>query len=310
MIAVIGSAKERIKIAMKPPAESSDHAEPGSFAPADYAEMEIKENDKMIAESGGCGANIAANLAALGHETEFITAVGDDSLGAALRDRLERAGVNTDMVRTFPGMTAVNVDFMNVLGDLEFTRRNSVIIDNITPVMLKEMKERLEKAEAVIIDGSIPAESVRYLAEEYGSRNDIRLFYDPASVSGGYKVRDMIGRFSCVMPGRMEAEAMTRKAVLSQDQLMEAGAFFEERGVERIIITLKGGGLYYKEGKNEGVLRPERVLSFGSTSGAGDVVSAAVAAATVEGKGIEETAKYAMEKAAEYLADTEDEKFM
>ena len=45
--------------------------------------------------------------------------------------------------------------------------------------------------------------------------------------------------------------------------------------------------MYYKEGEKEGILRPERMLSFGNTAGAGDVVSAAVVAGTVDGKDIE-----------------------
>ena len=103
---------------------------------------------------------------------------------------------------------------------------------------------------------------------------------------------------------------MARRTVLSADQLMEAGSYFEEQGVKRTIITIKGGGLYYKEGIAEGILAPERVLSFSMTSGAGDVVSAAVVAADLEGKSIEETGKFAMEKAAEFLAGRTDVRFI
>ncbi|MBQ3185065.1 MAG: hypothetical protein IJB54_03710, partial [Firmicutes bacterium] len=69
---------------------------------------------------------------------------------------------------------------------------------------------------------------------------------------------------------------------------------------------IKGGGLYYKDGINEGIIAPERVLSFASTSCAGDVVSAAVVAADLEGKSIEEIGKFAMQKAAEFLEGRSD----
>ena len=78
------------------------------------------------------------------------------------------------------------------------------------------------------------------------------------------------------------------------------------KGVDRAVITIKGGGMYYREGDSEGVLRPERVISFASTSGAGDVVSAAVVAGSLEGKTMEETAGDAMEKAALFLNGVED----
>lgn len=307
MIAVVGSAKEVVKIVMKDPVESGEAGDGGFVDPAS---VEPKEEDSMLLESSGCGANIAVNLASLGYETEFISAIGDDSLGVALKDRLDKAGVNTGGVKVFPGMTAVNVDFMNILGDLQFTRRNSAMIKNITPELLQEKKAILDKAEIIVVDGSIPREAIEYMAEKYGARRDVKLFYDPALMHGGYKAREVMGKFHCVLPGRMEAEAMTKKTVLSEEQLKAAGAFFHEKGIEKVVITIKGGGLYYKEGASEGILRPERILSFGNTSGAGDVVSAAVIAGTAEGKTIEEIAGDAMAKAAEYLADRKDEKLV
>ncbi len=305
MIAVVGSAKEIVKIVMKDPVEG-DGETAGGFV--DPASIEPREDDSVTVESSGCGANIALNLAALGYETEFISAVGDDSMGAALKERLNRGGVKTGGVRTFPGMTAVNVDFVNILGDLQFTRRNSSVIKNITPEFLEEEKDILQRADVIVIDGTLPKETIAYMAEKYGNREDVKLFYDPALMHGGYKAREMLGSFYCVMPGRLEAEAMTKKTVLSEDQLMEAGAFFHDKGISKSVITIKGGGLYYKEGLKEGILRPERVLSFGSTSGAGDIVSAAVVAGTVEGKSIEEIAKEAMAMAAEFLSERKDEK--
>lgn len=50
------------------------------------------------------------------------------------------------------------------------------------------------------------------------------------------------------------------------------------------------------------------MITFGSTSGAGDIVSAAVAAGTVDGESIDKIAGRAMDKAAEFLADVKDEK--
>ena len=107
----------------------------------------------------------------------------------------------------------------------------------------------------------------------------------------------------------MEAEAMSGLQVLGMDQLMSAGEAFEGRGVERVIITLKGGGLYYKEGTQSGIIKPERKLTFAETKGAGDVLTAAVIAASEEGEGSLEAAAVAgIEAAAEFLKDVIDER--
>ncbi|MBQ6370836.1 MAG: hypothetical protein IJJ21_04575, partial [Firmicutes bacterium] len=78
--------------------------------------------------------------------------------------------------------------------------------------------------------------------------------------------------------------------------------------VQQIIITMKGGGLYYKEGMNEEILRPDRVLRFSETVGAGDVVTAELLGSYADGKSIGEAARDAMAAAAEYLADCSDER--
>ena len=101
---------------------------------------------------------------------------------------------------------------------------------------------------------------------------------------------------------------MSGQQVLGMDQLMAAGDAFEERGVERVIITLKGGGLYYKEGTQSGLIKPERKLTFAETKGAGDVLTAAVVAASKGEEKLEAAAGAGMEAAAEFLKDVIDER--
>ena len=135
----------------------------------------------------------------------------------------------------------------------------------------------LETADAIFVDGTVPAETLDYLSEKYTGKS--RIFFDPGSIDGGVRFAESSMKAYCVLPGRMEAEAMSGQQVLGMDQLMSAGQAFEDRGVEKVIITLKGGGLYYKEGLSSGMLKPDRKLTFAETRGAGDVLAAAVVAA-------------------------------
>ena len=43
---------------------------------------------------GGVMRNIAENLARLGNKIDFLTAIGDDANGKAMRDDLESLGIN------------------------------------------------------------------------------------------------------------------------------------------------------------------------------------------------------------------------
>lgn len=314
MIAVIGCVKETVSVKLLPPKEDERQREgfggygyPGPYGMAPPQEMPQEEpeeeDDEITVKGSGCGYNIAVNLAAWGYDTEFISAIGNDTMGSAARAGLDKAGVGQEGLAVFEDSTAVDVELVNIFGDVSMAKKNRHVIKNITPEFIRDRAKILEKAEAIVVDGTIPGETIDYVLKTYGGRSGVKLFFDPASSRGGRKVKDSLEGFYCVMPGRMEAESMSGKTVLSEEQLSEAGAFFGKSGVERSVITIKGGGLYYREGDREGILRPERLITLGSTSGAGDVVSAAVVAGAVDGKTIEEIAADAMEKAALYLAD-------
>lgn len=276
--------------------------------PVVQQEPERPEYDDIMVENRGCGFNIAKHLAADGHDVSYISIVGSDPLGLAVIEELKLCGINTARVRKVQGTTPIQVEMVNILGDIEGFKCNDSLLSKFAPSVIDDAADILDKADIIVMDGSLPEETITRVAELYGNKENVKIFFDPGTRHGGGKVADVLDKMYCVMPGRMEAEAMTGKTILGQDQLMEAGAYLEEKGVDRIIITMKGGGIYYKAGFNEGILRPERVLSFATTTGAGDIVSAAVVAAEAEGRQIDDVAALALNKAAEFLADLSDER--
>lgn len=310
MIAVVGGAGILSRVRMIPQEDTYDRPMMGGDT-FDYETLnvaaKVAQGDDIEIDNSGSAFNIACHLAQMGKDVAFASVTADDAMGLAVTEQLKRYGIDTTYVKTVEGSTPVNIQVLNVLNDPQMVFGNSKLYEKMTPEMAEEWSELFDKAEAIVVDGNLPKETLEYIADKYG---DKKLFFDPAEHAGAVNSREIIGKFYCIVPGRVEAEAMARKTVLSTDQLMEAGKYFEEQGVKRTIITIKGGGLYYKEGMEEGVLAPERVLSFAMTNGAGDVVSAAVVAADLEGKTIEETGKFAMEKAAQFLADKNDERLI
>jgi len=207
----------------------------------------------------------------------------------------------------------VSVEIHNIIGELQFLRENTAAMDLLTPEMLEECAGVLDEADAIFVDGTVPAATLDFISEKYAGKS--RIYFDPGSIDGGVRFAESSMKAYCVLPGRMEAEAMSGQQVLGMDQLMSAGQAFEDRGVEKVIITLKGGGLYYKEGLSSGMLKPDRKLTFAETRGAGDVLAAAVVAAAegstpdASGSGsLEEAAAAGMDAAAEFLKDVIDER--
>jgi len=308
MIAVVGGAGLAVKVRMIPQEESFEQHAMGDVF--DYNSINVAaktaQGDDVEIASSGSAFNIAIHLAEMGKEVALATVAGNDAVGLAIVEQLKALGIDTSYVRKVDGSSAATVQIMNILNDPQMVFGNSKLFEKMTPEMAEGWAPLLDGAEAIVLDGGLPEETLKYIVDKYGAKEGVKIFFDPAGHEGALKAREIAGKFYCVMPGRVEAEAMLRQTVLSADQLMDAGRVFEEKGVKKTIITIKGGGLYYKDGVNEGIIAPERVLSFASTSGAGDVVSAAVVAADLEGKPIEEIGKFAMQKAAEFLEGRSD----
>ena len=308
MIAVVGGAGLAVKVRMIPQEESFEQHAMGDVF--DYNSINVAaktaQGDDVEIASSGSAFNIAIHLAEMGKEVALATVAGNDAVGLAIVEQLKALGIDTSYVRKVDGSSAATVQIMNILNDPQMVFGNSKLFEKMTPEMAEGWAPLLDGAEAIVLDGGLPEETLKYIVDKYGTKEGVKIFFDPADHEGALKAREIAGKFYCVMPGRVEAEAMLRQTVLSADQLMDAGRVFEEKGVEKTIITIKGGGLYYKDGIDEGIIAPERVLSFASTSGAGDVVSAAVVAADLEGKSIEEIGKFAMQKAAEFLEGRSD----
>ena len=313
MIAVIGGAGIKVKVMMIPQGDDYDQPMMGGDV-FDYESINVAakaaKGDDITIENFGSAFTIACNLADMDKEVALASVAAEDAMGLAVMEQLKKKGVDTSYMNMVDGSTPVQVEILNVLNDPQMVFGNSKLYEKITPEMAEGWAALLDDAEAIVVDGNLPKETLEYIADKYGNKEGVKLFFDPACHGGAVNTRDIAGNFYCIMPGRVEAEAMARRTVLSADQLMEAGSCFEEKGVKKTIITIKGGGLYYKDGLTEGIIAPERVLSFASTAGAGDMVSAAVVAADLEGKSIEEAGAFAMKKAAEFLEGRSDERMI
>lgn len=265
-----------------------------------YPVMMPDEDTDINVISSGCSYSVARRLGKKA-DVAFVSVVGNDALGTAALYELEKAGVDTSGVRTAEGATPVSVELHNVVGDLTFLRENNAMLKEINPEFIDANAEILDRADTVFIDGSVPVETMNYISEKYADR--CKICFDPASIQGGARFAESQLKAHLVIPGRMESEAMTGLQVLGVDQLMAAGTALEERGVSRIVITLKGGGLYYKEKSESEIIKPENVLSFADTAGAGDVLSAELTYRISCGDSLADAAKAAMAETAEYLKE-------
>lgn len=258
--------------------------------------MAAQQNPGTISLSySGTGRNIAENLGRMGASAALVAVAGNDFAGRGAKSELAALGVNTDHISLVEGQnTAMNIAVLNIIGDLEFAVDNTTVYQCLKQEQIEEAWECIGSAKLVCADGTLSEDLLRHLAETV----KCPLFFDPHSEEDAVKVKDFIGSFHTIKPNRAEASAICGKEIFSEEQLMAAGQWFADQGVKRTFITLSGGGVYYKEGEKEGIIRPEEVLAFINEEGAGDAFSAAILDGTLRGMEAEELAAYGMKAAA------------
>src|SRR5687767_13152091 len=77
---------------------------------------ELVMADGMVLAIGGCAANAAVDLTKMGVATAVVGRVGTDVFGGVVTDMLKKAGVDTSLVKTTPGVDTSQTLIVNVKG--------------------------------------------------------------------------------------------------------------------------------------------------------------------------------------------------
>lgn len=240
---------------------------------------------------GGVGRNITENIARIGGDVAMVSVIGEDQMGRGAKEELQELGVDVSGVEILAGRnSAMYLSILNEDKDMELAISDMDIVNVITPRFLDKHRELLLGSKAVALDTNLSEETLEYAADIL---EKTPLFLDPVSVTKAIKARKIIGKFECIKPNVMEAEALSGLKITSEEELIAAGGWFIQQGVKKVFITLNKEGVYYRSPDREGFIRPKDISPVSAT-GAGDSFSAAILIGMVRGLDIEEIAKIGM----------------
>ncbi|MEG1470087.1 MAG: carbohydrate kinase family protein [Anaerovoracaceae bacterium] len=244
---------------------------------------------------GGVGRNITENIARLSGDVALVAVAGVDFVGISAKEDLSGLGVDTTNVVLLENQsTAMYLSILNDKNDMEMAICNNDILEQITPEFLKDKLETIKKSSMVVIDCNLKENILAYITDEL---KNVDLFLDPVSLAKAGRARDIIGRFHTIKPNRMEAEILCGIPINTEKDLKIAGQWFLDQGVKRVFISLSENGVYYKDDKSEGIIKPKNVNLISAT-GAGDAFSAAIVLGHIKEWTVEETAKFGMATAS------------
>ena len=234
---------------------------------------------------GGVGRNIACDLARLGLRTRFVTALGDDGFGVSVREGCRSCGVDMSLTRTVPGARSpVYLYLSDEKGEMEAAVSDMELMAALTPANLRAQLGEIDDADAVVLDGNLPAETIAFLCEKLRAP----IIADPVSTAKATRFAPVLGRLAAIKPNLLEARALTGKQ--SPEDCAEA---LLRSGVGSVFLSLGAKGLLAASGEERVLLPCERTELVNAT-GAGDAATAAVVWAMVRGLDLAAAARAAV----------------
>ncbi|EFX03630.1 ribokinase [Grosmannia clavigera kw1407] len=247
------------------------------------AKLSRRRNAANTAEWNDTASMATAHVAMVG-------AVGDDANGATLRANLARHGVDVQGVQTVAGQTTG----VAVIVVDEPTGQNRIILSPGANYAIPWRADLIlpQQTQLLILQLEIPLEQVEQ-ALTAARTADIPVLFNPAPAPATEETRAKLeaafstlddkerptGRagLAHLVLNETETAALAVGCTVSDldttDGLARAARYFLDRGVENVVMTLGGRGVYYASRTAGGpgeLLPPEPVAHVVDTTGAGD----------------------------------------
>jgi len=244
----------------------------------------------------GGAANCAVNLASLGANVSLVSVVGNDQAGAELRERLKRAGVDTNgLLASDKLQTTTKLRIL--AGQAHSSRQQVIRIDyedapfsdpEVRSAVVEELKRRSAKADGVIVS------DYNYGVVDEAAVEVLRKISAPVLVDSRFRLKSFTG-FTAATPNEDEVENLFGHPISSDQQLTIDAADLKARlGYQALLVTRGGNGMLLLEGDAE----PLHISAVGAqqpvdVTGAGDTVIATFALSLSSGASFSDAARLA-----------------
>jgi ribokinase len=238
---------------------------------------------------GGRGVNQAIAASRAGGEVVFIGRTGNDLFGEQIIQVLQQDKIDTSYVikdkLMASGISSIVVDAHGESGTTITSGANINLSEND----LLNAGYSVSSADIVLLQLDIPIETVRFAADLTGS-SGARVILNP---SPALPVSDeLLKSISILTPDASQAEKLTGINITDERSAELAGRILLERGLNRVIITLRSkGAMVIDNGGAEHV--PGFELTSIDTSVVNDVFNGALVVALAEGKNFYEAVLFA-----------------
>jgi pseudouridine kinase len=237
---------------------------------------------------GGVGANIAINLAVLGHQVEMVTTFGDNPFYQFAESELRDAGVSLTYAKRISDLPSnFYMSILQESNDLFLGLNDMKGINAFDHSSVRDLKIDPNIFDAVVLDNNLSGDVLVSIAKQYQSRP---LFVDTVSLSKANKVLNVLPYLTLLKCNDMEFQ-----------HLQEHG--FDPLSYPNVITVVTNHEqpiTVFMDGHKTEVPVP-KISHVVSTSGAGDALLSGIIDAYVNGHDIITAVTMATEVASKVI---------
>lgn len=248
--------------------------------------------DRIEMVTGGNGINMAIALARLGISVRVGGAVGDDGFGLFLKEALDREGVDrTGLVTLSDTVTGATVALVKSDGRRGFLHQlgaNAVYAQSHIDWDLLQGTSVFHYGSTFVLpafDGP-PLEDAFRKARALGCRTSLDVCWDVEDRWLAL-LEPVLQHIDFLFCNEAEAQALS-----GESSPAAAARFLRARGAKTVLVKLGPAGCYVDDGA-AAFSSPAFPVNAVDTTGAGDCFAAAFLTAHLEGKSLEQTARFA-----------------
>lgn len=244
---------------------------------------------------GGKGFNQGVAAHKAGADVTMVTKLGKDSFANVALDAMKELNMKQDYVfvteEAETGCALILVD--------ENTSQNEIVVllgacNTITDDEVDSLTNILKESEYLLTQLETNVSATNRVID-IAHKNHTKVILNTAPVQ---PIEDeVLKKVYLITPNEVEAEILTGIPVDSKENADKAADWFFEKGVENVLITLGGRGVYIATNEKREIIPAYHVEAI-DTTGAGDAFNGGLVAALAEGKNLWEAAAFANALAA------------
>ncbi|MDU8924802.1 ribokinase [Pasteurellaceae bacterium LIM206] len=243
---------------------------------------------------GGKGANQAVAAARLGGNVSFISCIGDDDIGRAMKNAFAQDGIDIHAITQVEGeMTGIAMIQVSETGE------NSIVLSTgangrLDPSRVEHFAQEIKQADYLLMQLETPLAGVM-TAAALACQSQTKVVLNPAPAQ--LLPDELLRNVDIITPNETEAEILTGVKVGDQAGALKAAQVFHAKGIQTVLITLGAKGVFYsQQGKGE-IIAGFKVAAK-DTTGAGDTFNGGLVVALLEGQPIDDAIRFAQAAAA------------